>query len=77
MAEFNIDNSKVEQLNDAGDNIKIIGNSGQIAISQDGNTVQTAGTGNKVKVEQGKKEGFLSELWDKIKGCWKWLFGGA
>jgi ribosomal protein L6P/L9E len=77
MAEFNIENSKVEQVNDNGDNIKITGNSGQLVVSHDGNAVQTAGTENKVKVEQGKKETFWSELWGKIKGCWKWLSGGA
>lgn len=78
MAEFNIENSKVEQLNDAGDNIKITGNSGHVAISEKGNAVQTEGEKNKVNVDH--KESFWSSLWGKVKACWKWfgrLFGGA
>jgi hypothetical protein len=73
MAEFNIENSKVEQLNDAGNNIKITGNSGHVAISEQGNAVQTEGAENTVNVDHEK--GFWTLMCEKIKGCWAWLAG--
>ena len=72
MAEFNIENSKIEQLNDAGNNIKITGNSGHVAISEKGNAVQTEGEKNKINVGE-KKDDFWTLLWGKVKACWKWL----
>jgi hypothetical protein len=74
MSEFNIQNSKVEQVNDGGNNYKFTGNSNTNAISEKGNVVQTTGTGNKVQVDHSKPS-LLSMLWTKIKACWKWLTG--
>jgi hypothetical protein len=51
MAEFHITNSKVEQVNDTGDNYKVTGNRGAVAVTQrNGQTVQVTGDGNKLQV---------------------------
>jgi hypothetical protein len=73
MTQFNIHNSKVEQVNDGGNNYKLVSDSGNNAVSEKGNIVQTAGTQNKVQVDH--KDGFWSMLWEKIKGLWKWITG--
>ena len=72
MTEFNIRNSNIEQMTDSGNNYKITGASGNVAISEQGVTVQTVGDQNKVQVG---KESFWALLWSKIKACWKWLVG--
>jgi hypothetical protein len=77
MSEFNIKNSKIEQLNTSGNNYKVTA-AGNVAVTEKGGTVQTVGTGNKVHVDH--KPGILSLLWQRVKSCWKWfigLFGGA
>jgi len=73
MSQFNIQNSKVEQLNDSGNNYKLVSRDGSNAVSDKGNIVQTAGTQNKVQV--GHKDGFWFMLWTKIRGLWKWFTG--
>ena len=66
MAEFNINNSEIEQMNNEGDNIKVTGNKGEVAITKgEGQTVQNTGDG---KVSVQPKEGFWSKLWKKFKG---------
>jgi hypothetical protein len=70
-SDFNNQNSK--QLNDAGNTVKITGNSGHVAISEGSGSVQIEGTGNKVKVDQGKKQSFWKLLWETIKGSWTWF----
>jgi hypothetical protein len=71
VSEFHISNSKIEQVNESGNNYKIAGNN---ASSEQGSVVQTTGNENKVTV-QPPKESFLATLWNKIKTGWKWLFG--
>jgi hypothetical protein len=71
MSQFNITNSKVDQLSNSGNNYKNIGQGGQVAMSEQGNAVLTQGTNNKVQVDH--KEGFWTLLWSKLKGCWKWI----
>jgi hypothetical protein len=67
MAEFNINNSEIEQMNSEGDNIKVTGNKGSVAVTKgEGQTVQTTGNENKVRVEP--KESVWAQLWKKIKG---------
>ncbi len=73
MSEFNIENSKIEQLSDSGNNYKITGASGNVAISQQGGTVQTVGDENKVQV--GQTESFWKLLWGKVKAGWKVVAG--
>ena len=73
MTQFNISNSKVEQLNNSGSNYKLVSDSGNNAVSEKGNVVLTVGNSNKVQVDHPK--GFWSLLWDKVKSCWKWLRG--
>jgi hypothetical protein len=73
MTKFNIQNSRVEQMSDSGNNYKVTGHSGNAAFSEHGNVVQTTGTGNKAQVDH--TQSFWSLLWGKIKACWK-LFGG-
>jgi hypothetical protein len=43
MTQFNINNSKVEQLNNTGNNYKLVNDSGNNAVAEQGNIVQTAG----------------------------------
>ncbi len=43
MTEFNFNNCKVEQLNNSGNNYKIVSESGNVAVAEQGNIVQTAG----------------------------------
>lgn len=75
MSEFNIQNSKIEQLNDSGNNYKLVNRDGNNAVSEEGNIVQAAGAHNKVQVD--RKASFLAMLWAKIKVLWKWIKGGA
>jgi hypothetical protein len=73
MAEFNVSNSKIEQMNDTGDNVKITGNQGSVAITKDGQIAQTSGTGNTVEVNK-PQSNWLKKLWNWIKTK---LFGAA
>ena len=75
MTKFNITHSKVEQLSDTGNNYKFAGKAENIALSEQGDVVQTTGTDN--KVETGKaEEGLLAKLWKALKTSWAWLTGG-
>ena len=74
MAEFNITNSTVEQLNDTGDNVKIAGNTAPVVVSGS-EVVQTVGDGNMVEVTAPKAPSFWSQAWDKAKASWKWFIG--
>jgi len=74
MTNFNINNSKVEQLNDTGDNVKVVGNSGNIVMSDHGDVIQATGHDIKVKTEKGK-EGLWSMLVKKIKAVGTWFIG--
>lgn len=74
MTEFNIQGSKIEQLNDKGNNYKFAGKAENLAVSGSDAVVQTAGAGNTVKVEH-PKASFWANLWKRISACWKWLFG--
>jgi hypothetical protein len=73
MADFNITNSKIEQVNDTGDNYKIANNSAPVVVSG-GEAVQTTGTNNKVAVAP-KEQSVWAKLWDKVKAGWKAVFG--
>ncbi len=73
MAEFNITNSKIEQLNDQGNNLKIANNSAPVVVSG-GDTVQTAGDGNMVETIQNEKS-IWGRLWQSLKSGWKAIFG--
>jgi hypothetical protein len=73
MTEFNIHDSKVEQLNDSGNNYKLVSETGSNVVSEKGDVVLTSGTGHKVQVDRPK--GFWSVVWGKIRSCWKWLGG--
>lgn len=77
MTQFNIDNSKVEQLNDNGNNYKFAGKSETNAVSEKGNVVQVTGDGShKIQVDK-PKEGFITMLMGKLTSAWKWLTKGA
>jgi hypothetical protein len=58
------------QFNQTNNNTGDVNN----AISEKGNVVQTTGAGNKVQVDR-PKDSFWGTLWQKVKGCWKWLAG--
>ncbi len=73
MTEFNITNSKIEQLNDKGNNYKLANKSGNNVVADKGNAVQAAGNENAINVNQPKS--FWSQAWEKIKAAWKWLLG--
>jgi hypothetical protein len=60
-AKFNIQNSKIDQLNDSGNNIKLNSETGDNSVSESGNIVHTEGTENRVSVCQPKK-GLWSSL---------------
>ena len=68
MGNFNISNSKVEQLNDTGDNYKIMGTQGPVAVThQDGQSIQATGNENRVSVDK-PKPGFLESAFKRLKG---------
>lgn len=71
MTNFNIQNSKIEQLNESGNNYKIQG-SGNNTISENGNVVQVVGDNNKVPFAEPKKS-VISTLLGKLSLAWKWL----
>ena len=74
MAEFNINYSTVGQVNENGDNYAVTGNTGPVAVTQEGGqTVQTTGNENQVKVEA--KPSFWAVLWKKVKGWFAGLVG--
>lgn len=67
MAEFNITNSQVGQLNDQGDNYIVAGNQAPVAVTHpDAQATQTTGEGNRVNVEP--KQSVWAALWKKVKG---------
>ena len=68
MSEFNIHNSKIDQLNNSGDNYKQTSKEGNNAISQQGNVVQSEGEGNKIDVN--KPSSLWASLWGWLKGRW-------
>lgn len=70
MSQFNIQNSKIEQINDNGNNYKV---SGTNMISETGNVVSA--TGNQSKLLVDRKENLGARIWSWIKGAFKWLFG--
>lgn len=74
MSQFNITGSNVGQLNDKGNNYQFSGNSGNVAVSEEGNAVVTQGSENKVQVDR-PKSSFISLLWAKVKLLWAWAFG--
>lgn len=74
MTEFNIQGSKIEQLNDKGNNYKLVNDSGNVAFSEKGNAVLTQGDQNKVQGDR-PKDSFFSMLWAKLQMFWKWISG--
>ncbi len=72
MLNFNIENSKIDQFNNTGNNYKQTSKEGNNAISEQGSVVQTEGTENKVGVNK-PNDSLLVTLWNKIKG----LFTGS
>ena len=73
MAEFNIQNSKIEQLNDTGGNYKVSSNSG--AVGQNVNQVQNSGTINSLSQSAGKDKSLIEKIWGWIKKAWLWIKG--
>ena len=74
MAEFNISNSKIEQLNNEGNNHKIANNSAPVVVSG-GDAVQTGGKNNMVEVAQKEKPSFWAKAWEWLKGIWSGITG--
>ena len=72
MAEFNISGSKIDQLNESGDNVKVTGNRGQVVVSGR-DAGQAVGDNNRV---QAASESWLSKAWAFLKGLWAKWFGG-
>lgn len=75
MSEFNIQNSKIEQLSSSGNNYKLVAKDGNNAVSAEGTVAQATGAQNQVQVDH--KRSFLAMLWAKIRVLWKWIKGGA
>jgi 3-polyprenyl-4-hydroxybenzoate decarboxylase len=69
MSNFNISGSKIDQLNNSGNNYKQTSKEGNNAISEQGSVVQTEGTENKVEVNK-PKESLLASIWSKLKSLW-------
>jgi hypothetical protein len=74
MSTFNIHNSKVEQLNDGGNNYKFAGKADQNLVVEKGNAVQSHGDHNKNQITEPKKS-FWSQVWVKLKGLWGCISG--
>lgn len=69
MATFNISSSKIEQLNNSGNNNKQTSKDGSNAISEQGSIVQAEGAANKVEVNK-PKESLMASVWGKLKSLW-------
>lgn len=69
MSNINIQNSKIDQLNNTGNNYKQTSREGSNAISEDGGVAQSNGTENKVEVNK-PKASLLTSIWNKIKSLW-------
>ena len=74
MAEFNISESKIEQLNDTGANYKVANNSAPVTVSG-GDSVQTTGSGHKVRAALSQKPSLAAKLWGWARRAWQWIFG--
>lgn len=75
MGEFNIVDSKIEQLSDSGNNVKISSNSAPLALSGN-DIVQTVGAGNTVEVGAADQPSFAAKVWEGFKNAAKWTVGG-
>lgn len=79
--QFNQVNQNEGDVNNAiaanGNVAQSVGNRGDVnnASTSSGTIAQTAGDGNQVKVEQ-PKESFWAQVWKKVAGLWKKVFGG-
>jgi len=74
MTTFNVNNSKIDQLNDTGNNYQLSSTSGKIALSIHGSAVQVDGENNRVAVDHQKTD-CLTKGWNVLKQAGKWLFG--
>jgi hypothetical protein len=72
MSVFNIRNSKIEQINDCGNNYKLVGKDGNNAVAEKGSIAQALGGESEAQVNR-PKESFWSALWKKLKGLWGWI----
>ncbi len=72
MAEFNIQNSKVEQIGDSGDNYQVKDNSGKAAYSQSGKVARNQGDNNKSQQKQPTPSIWLV-IWNKFKALLRWI----
>lgn len=70
---INILNSKIDQLNNEGDNVKIERNSAPVNVAGI-DAVQTIGGENLVQTNK-KEESFILKIVELIKKCWRWLIG--
>jgi hypothetical protein len=70
MTNFNIHNSKIDQLSSTGNNNKLITESGTNTLAENGNAVVTVGSENRVSVGQ-PKPSILSKLWKAVIAVWK------
>lgn len=75
MANFNIRDSEIEQLNERGDNIKIAGNEAPVVVSGR-DAAQAVGDRSQAKVGADKPSLFAQLKWMALK-CWKYFFGNA
>lgn len=67
MTKFNIVNSKVEQMNNSGNNYKT--SADNYAISSQGDVVQLVGDSS----QSYDNSAFWPQLLNKIKSCWKFI----
>lgn len=75
MTSFNIKNSKIDQLNSTGDNIKVANERGTVNISA-GSSVHSSGRDSKATATSGAPS-FAALVVGAIARVKEWIFGPA
>lgn len=66
MSNFNIKNSKIEQLNEKGNNYKLSSDAGNNVVSDSASIAQAQGSENRIQIAQARENLWLA-LWKRIK----------
>lgn len=76
MTEFNISNSKIEQLNDHGDNVKVAGNSAPVVVAGS-EAAQATGENNQLRIAPKNQPSLAAVIVKVVKRAWMWIFGSS
>ncbi len=73
MTEFNIENSKIEQMSESGNNYKFTGNSGNVVVTESGDVAQTIGENNEVRTNKNQEKGLIKSLFAAWQSICAWF----